>query len=47
MHASADGQKFKSRLETFRTRYASKYFGTTNGMSAVTLVANHAPSMQK
>ncbi|APE05264.1 hypothetical protein CW735_09300 [Alteromonas sp. MB-3u-76] len=42
LHASADGQKFESRLETFKTRYASKYFGTNKGVSAVTLVANHA-----
>lgn len=42
IHASADGQKFESRLETFRTRYSSKYFGTNKGVSAMTLVANHA-----
>jgi TnpA family transposase len=42
IHASADGQKFESRLETFRTRYSSKYFGTNKGVSSVTLVANHA-----
>jgi len=42
IHASADGQKFESRLETFKTRYSSKYFGTNKGVSSVTLVANHA-----
>ena len=42
IHASADGQKFESRLETFRTRYSSKYFGTNKGVSSVSLVANHA-----
>ncbi len=43
LHASADGQKFESRLETFKTRYSSKYFGTNKGVSAMTLVANHVP----
>ena len=43
VHASADGQKFESRLETFKTRYSSKYFGTNKGVSSLTLVANHAP----
>ena len=42
IHASADGQKFESRLETFKTRYSSKYFGTNKGVSSLTLVANHA-----
>jgi hypothetical protein len=28
IHASADGQKFESRRETFKTRYSSKYFDT-------------------
>jgi len=42
IHASADGQKFEARLESFKTRYSSKYFGTNKGVSALTLVANHA-----
>lgn len=42
IHASADGQKFECRLETFKTRYSSKYFGTNKGVSALTLIANHA-----
>ena len=33
IHASADGQKFESRLETFKTRYSSKYFGTNKGLT--------------
>lgn len=41
LHASADGQKFESKRETFRTRYSSKYFGTNKGVSAVSLNANH------
>lgn len=43
IHASADGQKFESRLRTFKTRYSSKYFGMNKGVSAMTLVANHVP----
>ncbi len=42
VHASADGQKFESRLETFKTRYSSKYFGTNKGVSSMSLIANHA-----
>ncbi len=42
IHASADGQKFESRLETFKTRYSSKYFGTKKGVSSISLIANHA-----
>jgi TnpA family transposase len=41
IHASADGQKFESRRETFKTRYSSKYFDTNKGVSAVSLIANH------
>lgn len=42
IHASADGQKFETRRETFKTRYSSKYFGTQKGISAMSLIANHA-----
>ncbi|MBU3071730.1 Tn3 family transposase, partial [Aestuariicella sp. G3-2] len=41
IHASADGQKFEARRETFKTRYSSKYFGTQKGVSAMSLIANH------
>lgn len=41
VHASADGQKFEARRETFKTRYSSKYFGTQKGVSALSLIANH------
>jgi hypothetical protein len=41
LHASTDGQKFETHLETFKTRYSSKYFGTNKGITAMTLVANH------
>ena len=30
-------------MNTFKTRYSSKYFGTNKGVSAMTLVANHVP----
>lgn len=42
IHASADGQKFEARRETFKTRYSSKYFGSQKGVSAISLIANHA-----
>ena len=41
IHASADGQKFESRLETFKTRYSSKYFGTNKGLTSMNLIVNH------
>jgi TnpA family transposase len=41
LHASADGQKFETHLDTFKTRYSSKYFGTNKGITAMTMVANH------
>jgi TnpA family transposase len=41
VHASADGQKFEAKRETFRTRYSSKYFGTAKGLSNVSLNAHH------
>lgn len=42
IHASADGQKFESWLETFRTRYSSKYFGKNKSVFSMTSVADHA-----
>jgi TnpA family transposase len=42
MHVSADGQKFESKRETFRTRYSSKYFGASKGLSNIGINANHA-----
>ena len=43
VHASIDGQKFECRLNSFKTRYSSKYFGLNKGVSSLTLVANHVP----
>jgi TnpA family transposase len=42
VHASADGQKFEAKRDTFKTRYSSKYFGPQKGVSAMSLIANHA-----
>ncbi|MGH1472500.1 MAG: Tn3 family transposase [Cellvibrionaceae bacterium] len=43
IHASLDGQKFRSRRTTRRMRYSSKYFGQGKGFYADTLLANHVP----
>lgn len=43
IHASFDGQKFESRMNTIRTRYSSKYLGRGKGLSALSLCANHVP----
>jgi len=43
LHASTDGQKFECRIDSFKTRYSSKYFNTNKGVSAMTLMANHVP----
>lgn len=43
IHASADGQKFESRVSTIRVRYSSKYLGRGKGLSALSLSANHVP----
>ncbi|MFK7975221.1 MAG: Tn3 family transposase [Halioglobus sp.] len=42
VHASADGQKFEAKRDTFKTRFSSKYFGPQKGVSAMSLIANHA-----
>lgn len=42
IHTSADDQKFDARLERFKIRYSSKYFGINKGVSALTFVANHS-----
>lgn len=43
IHGSVDGQKFETRLNSFITRYSSKYFGVNRGVVAYTLCANHIP----
>lgn len=43
IHASADGQKLKSRKSTRRIRFSPKYFGDGKGFFADTLLVNHVP----
>jgi len=43
LHASLDGQKFKTQRDTLLSRHSSKYFGLDKGVVAYTLVANHVP----
>ena len=43
LHASADAQKFESRVSTIRVRYSSKYLGRGKGLAALSLSANHVP----
>ena len=40
IYASIDGQKFETRIGTFKSRYSSKYF-KEQGVSALTLSCNH------
>ncbi|EAT1860701.1 Tn3 family transposase, partial [Salmonella enterica] len=40
---SIDGQKYSCRINTFKTRFSSKYFRKGKGVSAMTLVSNHVP----
>ncbi len=40
VYASIDGQKFETRINTFKARYSSKYF-KDKGVSAMTLSCNH------
>ena len=40
LYASIDGQKFETRINTFKARYSSKYF-KDKGVSAMTLSCNH------
>ncbi|MGI9286138.1 MAG: Tn3 family transposase, partial [Pseudomonadales bacterium] len=41
--ASIDGQKFETRINTFKARFSAKYFRQGKGVSAMTLVSNHIP----
>ena len=43
LHASLDGQKFKTNLDTLLARYSKKYFGFDKGVVAYTMIANHIP----
>lgn len=43
LHSSSDGQRFETRLHTFKARHSPKYFGLKKGVVSYTLVANHVP----
>lgn len=43
VHSSSDGQKYESQFETINSRYSSKYFGLSKGVTSYTMVANHIP----
>lgn len=43
VHASVDGQKFTTRFNTIKSRYAKKYFGLKKGVVVITLNANMLP----
>jgi len=42
-HASSDGQKYRTRHDTFNSRYSPKYYGLGKGLVPYTLVINHIP----
>ena len=41
LHGSADGQKIKTRRQTFNARHSSKYYGLEKGMAPYSLILNH------
>lgn len=43
IHSSSDGQRLETQIDTFNARHSPKYFGLDKGVSACTVVANHAP----
>ncbi len=43
IHASIDGQKVDTQIDTFNARHSPKYFGLGKGVTSLTLVANHIP----
>lgn len=43
LHSSSDGQKNETQFETINSRYSSKYFGLSKGVTSYTMVANHIP----
>ena len=43
IHASIDGQKIDTQVDTFNSRHSPKYFALGKGVSAITLVANYIP----
>ncbi|MFN7094735.1 MAG: Tn3 family transposase, partial [Burkholderiales bacterium] len=47
IHASADGTKIETILDTFNSRCSPKYFGMNKGVSVLTLVINHIAANAK
>lgn len=47
IHASADGSKIETIIDTFNSRCSPKYFGVNKGLSALTLVINHIAANAK
>lgn len=43
LHSSSDGQKFETKVSTYKARHSPKYFGMKKGIVACTIVANHVP----
>jgi TnpA family transposase len=43
LHSSSDGPRFETQINTINARYSRKYFTLKKGVSAYTLVLNHAP----
>jgi len=43
IHSSSDGQKFETQIKTINARYSPKYFGLKEGVTSLSLSANHVP----
>jgi TnpA family transposase len=43
LHASLDGQKFITEMESLIARYSAKYLGLDKGAVAYSMIANHIP----
>ena len=43
VHSSVDGQKLTTRYQTAKARYSRKYLGSSMGVVAYSLIANHIP----
>jgi len=42
-HASEDGQKHKTRRDTFNARHSPKYYGLGKGLVPYSFIINHIP----
>ncbi len=41
LHAAKDGQKIKTKIETFKAKHSIKYFGTGKGIVSLTTILNN------